>query len=35
MMGQIEEEYRLPLVPMGARNRETLRATMKGCGVLK
>jgi 4-hydroxy-tetrahydrodipicolinate synthase len=35
IMGQIEEEYRLPLVPMSARNRETLRATMKACGVLK
>ena len=35
MMGQIKEEYRLPLVPMGAKNRETLRATMKSCGILK
>jgi dihydrodipicolinate synthase/N-acetylneuraminate lyase len=35
MMGQIEEEYRLPLVPMSAKNRETLRATMKAVGVLK
>ncbi len=35
MMGQIEEEYRLPLVPMAAKNRETLRATLKSCGVLK
>ncbi|HWX23179.1 MAG TPA: 4-hydroxy-tetrahydrodipicolinate synthase [Candidatus Binatia bacterium] len=35
MMGQIVEEYRLPLVPMSAKNRETLRATMKKCGVLK
>jgi 4-hydroxy-tetrahydrodipicolinate synthase len=35
MMDQIEEEYRLPLVPVSARNRETLRATMKKCGVLK
>ena len=34
MLGQIEEEYRLPLVPLGAKNRETLRATMKVCGVL-
>ena len=34
MLGQIEEEYRLPLVPISARNRETLRATMKACGVL-
>jgi 4-hydroxy-tetrahydrodipicolinate synthase len=35
MMGQIEEEYRLPLVPMNAKNRETLRTTLKACGVLK
>src|SRR5882757_6972821 len=35
MMGQIEEEYRLPLVPMSEKNRETLRATLKSCGVLK
>jgi 4-hydroxy-tetrahydrodipicolinate synthase len=35
MLGQIEEEYRLPLVPMGAKNREILRATMKRCGLLK
>ena len=35
MLGQIEEEYRLPLVPMSAKNRETLRATMKAVGVLR
>ncbi len=35
MMGQIEEEYRLPLAAMSAKNRETLRATMKACGILK
>jgi 4-hydroxy-tetrahydrodipicolinate synthase len=35
MMGKIEEEYRLPLVPMTAKNRETLRATMKAVGLLK
>lgn len=35
MMGQIEEEYRLPLVPMSAKNRETLQATLKNCGLLK
>jgi len=35
MMGLIQEEYRLPLVPMSAKNRETLQATMKACGVLK
>jgi 4-hydroxy-tetrahydrodipicolinate synthase len=35
MMGQIEEEYRLPLVSISAKNRETLRATLKNCGLLK
>ncbi len=35
MMGQIEEECRLPLVAMGAKNREILKATLKSCGVLK
>jgi 4-hydroxy-tetrahydrodipicolinate synthase len=35
ILGQIEEEYRLPLVPMSAKNRETLRSTLKLCGVLK
>lgn len=35
MLGDIEEEYRLPLVPMSSRNREVLRVTMKACGVLK
>ena len=35
MLGQVQEEYRLPLVPMSARNRETLRATMRACGILK
>jgi 4-hydroxy-tetrahydrodipicolinate synthase len=35
MLGQVEEEYRLPLVPMNPKNRETLRATMKACGILK
>ncbi len=35
MLGVIEEEYRLPLVPMSAANRAALRATMKQCGVLK
>src|SRR6185437_3713079 len=29
MMGQIEEEYRLPLAPMSAKNREVLKATLK------
>jgi 4-hydroxy-tetrahydrodipicolinate synthase len=35
MLGQIEEEYRLPLVPISAKNREVLRATMKAVGLLK
>jgi len=35
MMGMMEEEYRLPLVPMAAANREKLRKTLKACGVLK
>ncbi|HLX69915.1 MAG TPA: 4-hydroxy-tetrahydrodipicolinate synthase [Verrucomicrobiae bacterium] len=35
MMGQIEEEYRLPLVRMSAKNRETLQTTLKSCGLLK
>jgi len=35
MMGLIEEEYRLPLVRMNAKNREVLRGTMRVCGVLR
>jgi 4-hydroxy-tetrahydrodipicolinate synthase len=35
MLGQCEEEYRLPLVPMSPRNRDVLKATLKACGVLK
>lgn len=35
MMGMIEEEYRLPLVPMNPKNREKLKATLKACGILK
>lgn len=35
MQGQIQEEYRLPLVPMSAKNRQVLAATMKACGLLK
>lgn len=35
ILGHIEEEYRLPLVPMSAKNRETLRATLKFCGLSK
>jgi 4-hydroxy-tetrahydrodipicolinate synthase len=35
MMGMIEEEYRLPLVAMGVKNRHTLKATLKDCGILR
>lgn len=35
MQGIIEEELRLPLVPISAKSREVLAATMKACGVLK
>jgi 4-hydroxy-tetrahydrodipicolinate synthase len=35
MMGVIEEEYRLPLVPLSASNREKLKATLKSSGILK
>jgi 4-hydroxy-tetrahydrodipicolinate synthase len=35
MMGMMQEEFRLPLVPMGSKNREVLKATLKTCGVLK
>ena len=35
MMGIVEESYRLPLVPMAAKNREALKKTLKACGVLK
>ncbi len=34
MLGQIEESYRLPLAPLAPKNRETLRHTMKACGLL-
>jgi 4-hydroxy-tetrahydrodipicolinate synthase len=35
MMGLMEDELRLPLVPISAASREKLRRTMKACGVLK
>jgi 4-hydroxy-tetrahydrodipicolinate synthase len=35
MLGQIKEEYRLPLVPMNPKNREALKTTLKACGLLK
>jgi 4-hydroxy-tetrahydrodipicolinate synthase len=34
MLGVIEEAYRLPLVAIGAKNREILKTTLKKCGVL-
>jgi 4-hydroxy-tetrahydrodipicolinate synthase len=35
MKGLIEEEYRLPLVPLSAKNKETLRTTLKTVGALR
>jgi len=35
MMKLMDEEYRLPLVRLSPKNRETLRATLTRCGVLK
>jgi 4-hydroxy-tetrahydrodipicolinate synthase len=35
MLGQIEEELRLPLVTMSLKNRETLKSTLKACHILK
>jgi 4-hydroxy-tetrahydrodipicolinate synthase len=35
MMGLIEEEFRLPLVPMGSKNRSVLKSTLLQCGVLR
>jgi 4-hydroxy-tetrahydrodipicolinate synthase len=35
MMGLAEDELRLPLTPMSLKNRETLKATLKACGLLK
>jgi len=35
MMGQIENELRLPLVPISRENGTKLRATLRACGVLK
>ena len=35
MMKLIEEEYRLPLVPMDPKNWDLLRTTLKRCDVLK
>jgi 4-hydroxy-tetrahydrodipicolinate synthase len=35
MMGLVEEEYRLPLVPMSPKNKDVLKATLKAVGVIK
>ena len=35
MQGMIEEELRLPLVPIGEESRRVLRATLRRCGILK
>jgi 4-hydroxy-tetrahydrodipicolinate synthase len=35
MLGHIEEEYRLPLVRMSAKNREILQKTLRFCGILR
>ncbi|HUC84699.1 MAG TPA: 4-hydroxy-tetrahydrodipicolinate synthase [Candidatus Acidoferrales bacterium] len=35
MMKLIQEEYRLPLVALNPKNWETLRTTLKQCGVLR
>jgi 4-hydroxy-tetrahydrodipicolinate synthase len=34
LMGLIQEEFRLPLVPMSAKNRGVLKSTLRRCGVL-
>jgi len=34
MLGVIQAEYRLPLVPLSDANRAKLRATLKTCGIL-
>ena len=35
MMGVIEEELRLPLVPVSAASKARLKTTLQGCGVLR
>ena len=35
LLGRCEDTLRLPLVPISAKSRETLTATLKQCGVLK
>ena len=34
MLGTVEEEYRLPLVKMQAKNRDVLKETLESCGIL-
>ncbi len=34
MMGQIQNEFRLPMVPISAKSQDVLRATMVKCGLL-
>jgi 4-hydroxy-tetrahydrodipicolinate synthase len=34
MMGMIEENYRLPLVPIGEKNRDKLKAALQELGLL-
>ena len=35
MMGIVSEEYRLPLVAMGSKNRARLEQTLRACGVVR
>jgi 4-hydroxy-tetrahydrodipicolinate synthase len=35
MMGLIQEEFRLPLVPMSTKNRSLLKSTLLQCGALR
>jgi 4-hydroxy-tetrahydrodipicolinate synthase len=35
MMGLMEDEFRLPLVPISPGSRDKLRKTLKACGVIK
>jgi 4-hydroxy-tetrahydrodipicolinate synthase len=35
MMGLIDEQVRLPLVPLADANRAKLKSVLKGCGILK
>jgi 4-hydroxy-tetrahydrodipicolinate synthase len=35
MMGMMEDEFRLPLVPISDASRDKLRKTLKHCGVMK